>query len=84
MTTLAIEKLHARYVVDRPSTAARLDACLRRVVAEDLARALEGVDHPAEHVCVPRLAVSVRLDASAGVVATARTWAVRSSRRWRA
>lgn len=76
MATLAIDRLHARYVVDRLSVADRFDACLRRVVAEELDRELQDCVTPAaDHVCVAGFTVSVSLEAEAGVASAARTWA---------
>jgi len=81
MITLAIDRLHARYVVDRLCVdrfwaADRFDACLRRVVAEELDRELQDCVPPAaDHVCVAGFTVSVSLAADSGLVPAARTWA---------
>jgi hypothetical protein len=73
MVTLTVGRLHARYAVDRPATAARLDDCLRRVLDGELDAAMTGLALPVGHVCVPRLTVRVRLDSTG--VAAARSWA---------
>ncbi|MGH3774183.1 MAG: hypothetical protein ACRDRR_00370 [Pseudonocardiaceae bacterium] len=76
MVTLAIDRLHARYVVDQLWVADRFDACLRRVVAEELDRELQDCVPPAaDHVCVAGFTVPVSLAADSGLVPAARTWA---------
>jgi hypothetical protein len=72
MATLTVDRLHARYHLDRPADAARLDACLRRVADEALSRALVRLPDTDGHVCLERLTVAVRLHPGADPV---RSWA---------
>jgi hypothetical protein len=72
---VTVDRLHARYVVDRPATVERLDAALSRVV-DELDRELQGRSAAtADHVCIPELALSLTLDPRAAVASVARTWA---------
>jgi hypothetical protein len=75
MTIVEVDRLHGRFPAAEPDVLHQLDTALARVADQELERALMGVAHAADHVCIDELFVTVELDGALTTDTIARRWA---------